>query len=300
MRVTLFLVCASLACLNVAAAQNTALPKKGDVVQKCQGKRDFKDVREMMAKEILPNSAYRVELLGLLKSKKAEQCGLALQNYIELFQKDFASASLESGKRGFLTLALAAQFPGAVDAVLREAAVSSPEDWLAVLEREAPVQYEESLSRFVSKMAHDVRSLQNLGQTSPQAYGSASSDATSREPAKVVSPLVLERYFSAIKKSKRKLSQAELSHLNAIYAGADASYRQIFSAPMKDLAKSQTSEWIAAFRTEQVWAQVRLFPLMTEVGGPEVMRELMWLSQNHKDVRVKSLANRAIDELTER
>lgn len=270
------------------------------LVELCEkSSKPSKEIRAKLAKEFLPSSAYRVSVIKEISAGKYAKCASALAEYYQALKQSPKDVGDENGKRSFITIGVAANMPEALDALEAEMARDANTEWLDVLRFEAPALYSKGVRKFVAIMAKAIRENQNVPQTTQESYGASMTDTQARAPVIPTAPLVVERYLKDIQSSKRKLDASEFADLNAIFAGSTASFRQVFLVPLKDVLSKQSSDWIASFRKEPVWSQIRLFPLMNAIGGPEVARELMWLSSNHNDFRVRALADKSLDDLGE-
>lgn len=294
---TVFATTAMAATAPVKAGAKTPFD---EVNQLCQAdSRSLKDIRTNLSKTTIPSSASRMALVNGLQKNQLPRCREALVDFFKMLKDKPAEVVAENGKRSFVTVGVAAGIEEAFAALEAEMERDSDEDWLEILRAEAPSSYTRGMKKFISIVASQIRYAQSMPKNAPEAYGAATTDSKERTPVRPTSPLIVERYLTEINASKRNLTLDELSELNAIFAGSTQSYRQVFLSPLRNVLSRQSVDWIASFRKEPVWSQVRLFPLMSSLGGPEVARELMWLSTQHKDFRVRAMANKALDDLAE-
>ena len=110
-------------------------------------------------------------------------------------------------------------------------------------------------------------------------------------------PTFINKYMSEIIRKKIELSKSNFSDLNIIYAAANQSYREIFLNQMSAVASISPAHWIASFRTEPVWVQFRLLPIMKKIKGGFIKRELIWLSQHHQNPKIRSVAATLLEEV---
>jgi hypothetical protein len=134
-----------------------------------------------------------------------------------------------------------------------------------------------------------------LVRTDVQLYGRTSIEGVVPSvEVKGASPLLLNLYLQNAQ--GKKLGEDEFAALNMHFVAVNAGARRLFLESYAPLVRNQTSQWLASFRAEKVWTQFQLLDLMGEVGGSEMVRELLWLSQNHADAIVKNRASRVLDE----
>lgn len=255
--------------------------------------------RERMQKELMGDSTRNAALVEALRKGEAPRCKTALEDLTKQMLEKKEETEAMQGRMTFVSLALAAGIPDATRVVEQEMERGEPEAWLDLLRRNSVNTYNAVLTKWVASLAQKIRETQQTSQTSPALYGSSTSQENARPLVQLSSPILVHRYLVEAETNKRKLSTEELSNLNAIFAGATPAYRGTFSSPLKTVLSRQSAEWIQTFRKEPVWVQIRLFSLMSDMRGPEVTRELMWLSTNHKDMRVRALANSALDDALE-
>jgi hypothetical protein len=87
------------------------------------------------------------------------------------------------------------------------------------------------------------------------------------------------------------------SSLNILYSTMGIQDKTNATSLLVNFVKAHDSDWIASFRKEPVWVQFRLLSIAKSVGGSEIVRELMWLSENSIDDQIKTLASSVLDEI---
>ncbi len=256
---------------------------------------------ERIEKEYLVEKQTRTALVEALRTGTMNPCREELSKYIDVLLQSAAKGQLPKLRPALLSLALSHNLPDVqkVMALYIEHGVAG--EWLDSLKALDDKLYFEILGRWVSDTAQLIRINQNLGLRSPAEYGMMSLMSTTekREAVKLVSPLVVNRYLNELSARKKVLTQTEILSINALFAGTSANDRQLLLEPIARIFRRQESDIIVAFRQESVWAAFKLLPLLGKLGGPEMARELMWLSQNHKDVRMRSVASRTLDEMVD-
>jgi hypothetical protein len=85
--------------------------------------------------------------------------------------------------------------------------------------------------------------------------------------------------------------------LNSVFILAEPGYRDVFLPLYGSALKPHTKSWLASFRKESASRQFRLFPVLEAVAGPEVVSELMKISREHVDERMRAMAERSLNRI---
>ena len=285
------------------SAWATAVPAPQMIQELCaKGSLTHQGLREKLLKEVLIHDSLRGALAKEVE-KPGNPCRAAVVDYLEKLQTNAKAEERYEGRFAFVALGVVARLPEAVKVIEKEIVDGSGNEWLSALAALDGPAYLRTLRTFVGSAAADIRKAQNFQTTAGQPYSGAALEShqtsernTVRDAVRVVSPLVIDRYLRALLAGKIPPTNDDFASTNALFAGSNASYRQIFEEPLKKIIVRHTQAWIASFRSEATWVQFRLFPLMAAVGGPEMVRELMWLSSHHSDSRVRMLASRTLDD----
>lgn len=283
---------------SLATARETS-GKQVSVADLCKGKSSPDEFATQVHSQVLPHAGKRKELVSLL-GQESSPCRSLLAGYLERVRAGKDKSPRDGQRFGVVSLAIEAGLPQAAQLVEEQLASPSGEEWLESLSQSQPEAYLAVMDRWVAQAARDIRKVGGLLPTGQGSYGAVSlgnGAAESAREVRLVSPLLVVRYLNELVKSGKPLGEQAISNLEALYAGTAPGYREVFLKPLKAVLASNSSAFIKAFRSEPVDAQFRLFPLLKEVGGSEVVRELMWLSQHHSDVRMRAMASRTLDEI---
>jgi hypothetical protein len=115
-------------------------------------------------------------------------------------------------------------------------------------------------------------------------------------------PLLINAHLSVLldrnaQKGIAAPSAETWSHLNVLYSLMGPPDRVSAGSLLTKLIKSHEASWIGSIRREPNWVQYRLINLMKGVSGPEVVKELMWLSENHSDLQIRAKAATAFNDV---
>lgn len=260
------------------------------------------DLIKTLTDEVIVQGPLRAALAAHLTQPDGATgpCGLAVKEILSRYlAKPALGAEKGSPKAPFVILGLHAGLPEATRILEIEVLHGDADDWLDTLGRIDKQASLRAMKMWVAQAAQAIRQLENISSQSYEAYGEGliEGQGFGRESVRLVSPLLVEKFLREVRDAHVPLSPAEISDLNVVFAGTNPTYRQIFVHSFAAIVQSHIGAWIPAFRKEPVWVQFRLFPLMANLRGPEVVRELMWLSSHHADSRVRSLAGRTLDEV---
>jgi hypothetical protein len=257
------------------------------------------DMRAKMVADIVPFSDRRLDLIQMLQKGEGGRCRESLQRFISDVAAGKESDLELKGRLTLILLAVSGSLTDSAKVLSLEVSSGRGSELLDTLRKVDEAAYERTLREWMSSTAAEIREAQATHPTGDAAYGRVTvpAEGAERVGARILNPLMIERRLTLASEHKSTLSGQELSDMNAIFAGSTAAYREAFAPLYRSVLTTNVSAWIASFRKESVWVQSRLFPLMTLVGGPEVVRELMWLADNHADLRIRGLAERSLDEI---
>lgn len=246
-------------------------------------------IHEKIVDEVLPNNEARVSLIENLKHKNGKRCFDALNTYIENLDSGAEKNITGKGHLGLILLALQSDIPKTSSVVQKEILTGNGEDFLETLKNTNIDQYLSAISQWVQTAAKEIRQVQKESEQKNRQVES------SPELTRIFSPLILDRYLNAVMERKIELSEQDFSDLNIIFASGTGAYRKIFLPLIHNALDLHLSSWVAVFRKEPVWIQVRLFSLIESFTDPVIVKELLWLSQNHPDLRIRTLADQSLD-----
>lgn len=256
-------------------------------------------VESHLLQNVLQSEQTRSEVVADILGGKSLRCLRVLQNFIASVEKKKERAEFASVHLLMLEVASSAEVSGAIAQLERESFAQKSSAALSVLHRVSPVRFRAGLAGWVKKIAESTRVTHGLQILDERLYGKNALPQTevNFDFSRVDAPIFLERYLSYLVETKTKLGSEQLSDLNVIFAAASTSDRKTFSLLLTQALGTDVSLWLTSFRKEPVQLQARLFPLFEDLGGAEIVRELMWLSQNHADLRMRGLANRSLDRV---
>ncbi|MEY4064081.1 MAG: hypothetical protein RIR26_289 [Pseudomonadota bacterium] len=283
--------------LSRAGATASEAPTEGaQVLKPCRktGRLKADELQELLGQVSLSDTAVRSALVSLL-NEPSNACRRGLEDWLSEIVDKPSSFKNNTGRHAAVMLGLLLELPVALKFVEREATGAGAPEWLSLLKQWDPAAYVEWLRKWVVQSGESLRNARGLSRSDVQLYGRTTM-AEVNPPAEVkdASPLLLNLYLQNA--AGRKLAAVEFSALNMHFVAVNAGARRLFRDSYVPLVRRQTADWLSTFRTERVWTQFQLLDLMGEVGGSEMVRELLWLSQNHTDAIVKNLASRVLDE----
>ncbi len=257
------------------------------------------DVEKHIVTEILPSEEKRTALENALKGGGAKQCRELLVDFLASVQKKKERAEWGPARSGLLNLSANGGIPGAIEIIEKEIASGKSDDNLDALKRASESRYRDALRVWLRDTAKQTRKALGFEKGDARLYGvtAISDDRDARDTVRIISPLFLERFLTSFDNKQERPSDADLADLNVIFAGTPAGHREVFLPLYRKALRAGISDWIVSFRKENVSVQARLFPIFEAIGGPEVVRELMWLTQNHSDQRIRSIADRTLDKV---
>lgn len=252
------------------------------------------ELQSLLAEISMVDLQLRSKVLSLMHDPK-NGCRKALELRLAEVKEKPANFQSNTGRHSALTLGLLLQIPAAMQIVESEAAGSAAPEWLAMLQQWDEKAYEQLLHKWIKAAAEKIRSDSNLGLVEQEFYGKMTIAERAGVAQKAnLTPLVLDLYLKNL--SSRTPSAEEFLTLNVLYASTQPGSRRLIRDSFSVLLKKNVLDWIKAFRVESAWTQFQIMELMGLVGGSEMVKELLWISQNHIDPRMKSRASQALDE----
>ncbi len=278
---------------------------KGEIENKkfikeyCESYDSQKDFFKKMSTDILSRENMRVQFISDLTQKKLPGCDLALKDYMKriLAEKDFEVNSVD---QAFLSIALVAKIPEAVEVIEREIDRGYLSSWIDTLKESNDKGYIQSLNNWIKRVAKEIRKKDDTKTLDASLYGSLPNDGKGinyPEMVRIWTPILMNRYLTEMVKRKIKLDIDQFGYLNIIFAATTTSYRETFSDQIAEIVANNPQTWILSFRKEPTWVEFRLFPIMKKVGGGEIKREIIWLSKYHQDGRIRTLAINTLEAL---
>ncbi|MBM3382941.1 MAG: hypothetical protein FJY29_10930 [Betaproteobacteria bacterium] len=275
---------------GVAAAELSALAKICSTTS-AVGKERFQDV---LAQASMASSQERNLLLETLRDKN-NGCRKELEIRLQELKDKPSNFKNNTGRHAALNLGLMLDLPVALQLVEAEAATSGAPEWLSMLSQWDERSYSTLLRSWVLSSAEKLRGRMGLPKATSELYGKSQIEERVQQGEKsVLTPLVLELYLKDVL-TKPSVTVDEFAALNIHYAAGNAGSRRLFGENYIVLLKRNAAQWIPVFREERPWTQFQMIDLMGRVGGSEMIRELLWISQNHADTRMKSRASQALD-----
>ena len=264
--------------------------------KKCSGKGNLAgdDLQNILAEVSMANLQTRTALIAMMREKD-NSCRKAVEARLVEIKEKPSNFKNNTGRHAALTLGLLLDLPAALQIVESEAAISGAPEWLAMLQQWDEKAYSELLQKWVLGAGDKLRFEMGLQSVGKHSYGKTIIEERSQNSKKnQLAPFVLELYLKSA--LQRVPSASEFAAINIHYAAADAASRRLFRDNFGAILRKNSVSWVNSFRDERAWTQFQMIDLMASVGGSEMVRELMWLSQNHMDERMKSRASLALDE----
>lgn len=178
-----------------------------------------------------------------------------------------------------------------------EVARGSGEAYLETMRRTAFRDYLRVMRKWVTHTAQAIRNEGHLPSPADADYGYMDTRIILDEasPVKLVSPLLLTRYLEDLDEQRLPVDLSLASDLHILFALSQGGYRDVLKDPLVALMKMHLRPFLTAFRRETPQVQVRLVSLFETLENPDIVRELMWLSQYHKDTTLRSVSSRILD-----
>jgi hypothetical protein len=213
------------------------------------------------------------------------------------------SALVKENRVGFFLLGAEAKHPGLQRALTAAMALEQGDNtaWLAALLEADRDAGREALRQWFVLTAKGLRETQKLSRLSPDLYGKAASapDSEGLTDVKLTSPLLFGRYLEELSRggfaSDAGGAAEQMSSLTIVWALQDPGSRRLHLETFARLVAGREGAFLAAFRREHPLVQFRLLPVLASAGTPTSVRELIWVSSHHADIRCKSLASALLD-----
>lgn len=281
------------------------------------------NLRDWLRKAIETDIALRKALVQFLRrnqshpsSAAASQspCALALRESLGQVRDSIDNGSYEKSKqlyRPYVLLAVVTGMPEGAEVLGKLLMADNSGDWLVSLRSFDGDVYTQVLESVATKVANKLRQDLDLGLIDASMYGRIKSNVFTEKRVRYNNPLLIHSYLASLVDRdasgplKKKLAEKERrfpddgvwASLNILYATMGIQDKTNATSLLVNLIKAHDADWIASFRREPVWVQFRLLSIARLVGGAEIVRELMWLSENALDDQIKILAASTLDEI---
>lgn len=252
------------------------------------------ELQSVLAEQSLADSALRQQLVKLMKNND-NRCRKSIEKWLVEIRDRPAAFRTNTGRMAAVTLGVLLELQVARQFVESEATSGGGLEWLATLRQWDEKAYHSLLSQWVLRGAAAIRRERGLSRLTVELYGkNPIGDVTARTAASEFPPVVFDLFLKSL--AERKPSKDELSALNVIFINFNSGARKLYSDSFAMVLRRNAVDWMTEFRLESAWTQFQLIELMGQTGGAEMVRELMWLSQNHTDLRMKSRAAQILDD----
>lgn len=282
---------------NVAHASSEKQTFEPLYVRQCSngsGRLKSDDLQALLAESSLAETQVREGLLAVMRQTD-NRCRKSLENWLTEIKDKPMDHRTNTGRLAAVTLGVLLDLPVAKQWIESEAASGGGLEWLATLRQWDEKAYSELLKKWVMSGGEQIRRARGLVKLTPDTYGKNQiEDLSSAQSVQMLSPLVFDLFLKSL--AQRPPTTDELAALNVIFVNLNAGARELYARSFVPVLRRNAVVWMQVFRTESAWTQFQLLDLMGRVGGAEMVRELMWISQNHADVRMKSRASQALDD----
>lgn len=257
-----------------------------------------------LVKDVFPNPEARNSVAAALASGSAAGagCARALDEGLAEIASGKPSDLVKENKVGLLLLAAEARRNGLSKALAVTIATEQQKtEWFGALLDANRTEGRRALRLWFSQTATGLRETQKLAPVASDLYGKAASSPLSQglDDVKLTNPLLFARYLGELKAAGFDDGEREMADFALVYALQDAASRRLYADSVASLVSRNEGLFLSAFRKEHPLVQFRLVPLMANAKTPAFVRELLWISNNHADVRVRSLASGALDAAVE-
>ncbi|MEN9530134.1 MAG: hypothetical protein RI932_2007 [Pseudomonadota bacterium] len=280
-------------CLGRASAASAA---EKTLVQMCSTTSSIgtEKFQALLSQASMASPQDRNALLEVMRTKN-NGCRKELETRLLALKEKPSDFKSNTGRHAALNFGIMLDLPVALQLVEAEAASSGAPEWLSMLAQWDERSYSGLLRGWVMSSAETLRRRMSLPKTTSELYGKSQIEELSHQGEKsVLTPIVLELYLKNVLNSSA-ISADEFAALNIHYVAGNAGSKRLFADNYAALLNKRAAQWIPVFREERPWTQFQMIELMGRVGGSEMVRELLWLSQNHTDPRMKSRASQALD-----
>ena len=280
-------------------------------------------LRDWLRKAVESDFALRKALVQFLRKDQKSSaspaqtqspCEMALRELIGQFRDSIDKGTYESSKqalRPYVLLAVVTGMPEGAELLGKLLMADNSGDWLVALRSFDADVYAQVLESVAMKVATKLRQDLDLGLVDPSMYGRIKSNVFVEKRVRYNNPLLIHSYLASLverdvrakgktqsgEKRQKFPDESVWASLNILYSTMGIQDKTNATSLLVNFVKAHDSEWIASFRKEPVWVQFRLLSIAKSVGGSEVVRELMWLSENSLDDQIKTLATSALDDI---
>lgn len=246
---------------------------------------DFKiakaDVEKHLVLDLLPDAKKRLELEAALRSGSGLRCGGILREFVGTLQKGTPRSDFLPVRNLLLEVSANGNIENAQFFLESEISAGRGEDYLDILKNSNVERYTNALRKWTYETSKGMsKKTEQVGM-----------------PTRVLSPLYLERFLRLFANGGKILNGADCSALNTIFIGAPSGDRELFLPLLGKAIRNSATVWLKSFRSESTTSQFRLFPIFEAAGGPDVVAELMSISQDHADARMRALAERSLNKI---
>jgi hypothetical protein len=280
-------------------------------------------LRDWLRKAVESDFALRKALVQFLRKDQKKSstpaqthspCEIALRELIGQFKDSIDKGNYESSKqalRPYVLLAVVTGMPEGAELLGKLLIADNSGDWLVSLRSFDADVYAQVLESVAMKVATKLRQDLDLGLIDPSMYGQIKSNVFVEKRVRYNNPLLIHSYLASLverdvrakdknrsgEKRQKFPDESVWASLNILYATMGIQDKTNATSLLVNFVKAHDSAWISSFRKEPVWVQFRLLSIAKSVGGSEVVRELMWLSENSIDDQIKILATSTLDEI---
>lgn len=279
---------------HAVAAERKGEPLYVSYCSAAKGQLKAEELQALLSESSLADLQVRRGLITLMQ-KQDNRCRKSLENWLVEMRSQTLEHRTKTGRLAAITLGVLLDMPAAKQLVEAEAASGAGLEWLATLQQWDERAYNDLLRKWVIRSGEQIRRSRGLGQLSAEVYGrNQIQELTQSAAVQPLPPIVFDLFLKSL--GLRNADADEISALNAIFVNLNAGARNLYADAYIPVLRRNAVSWVAAFRSESAWTQFQLLELMGRTGGAEMVRELMWLSQNHTDSRMKSRASQVLDE----
>lgn len=257
----------------------------------CTERSRDEDILKSMLLKLSEKKEVRQQFIYFMKTEESHFCRDALERYLKkLNQEDIEDIR---GAIPYVLLGFSLNLPASRELIDKQITKGKFLDWLDVFKASDREAYLKTLGRWVEQTAIWVRNTAHAPMADLGQYGKSNNEDKELQAPRAVpvwNPMIIDKYLDEILAQHRDLTEEEFCHLNILYAIANQSYRDIFTAKMAAVVLRGQIQWLKSFRREQPWAQFRLLAIAKKTPGWPVRRELMWLSRYHQNYKIRAVA----------
>lgn len=280
-----------------SAAAKPVSPVESGFIKTCKasgGAIKAEELQALLAESSLADVRVRQDFIAILRQPD-NRCRKSLEAWLGDLRAHSLDGRANTGRLAAVTLGVLLNIAAAQQFIAAEAASGAGLEWLATLQQWDDKAYSALLQTWIVEGGREIRRTRGFAQLDAQLYGKTQiGDSPAAQTRQMVSPLVVDLFLKLA--AQRAVSVDELGALNAIFVDLNSGARSLYLEAFGRVVRRNAVDWVSVFRRESAWTQFQLMELMGRVGGAEMVRELMWLSQNHMDTRMKIRASQALDE----